>query len=80
MGFVMYAYKEYLLNGHCPFCNRDLSINIGDLERKIAHSCVDCFSSLTIIPNRAMYAEIFDVAMRRGLADIIPIGKDCCGV
>jgi hypothetical protein len=76
----MYAYKEYLINGCCPFCERDLTIHITDLDSKVKHRCVDCQSVLTIVPNRAMYAEIFDMSKRRKLADVMLTGKDCCGV
>lgn len=76
----MYAQKEFLISGHCPYCSRDLSIHIDNLERKVIHNCVDCFSSLTIVPNHAMYAEIYDINMRRQLADVLPIGGECCGV
>lgn len=76
----MFAYREYLVNGHCPFCRRDLSIVIKDLDTKVIHKCVDCASSLKIVPNKLMFADIFDQNDRMSLADTIPIGKDCCGV
>lgn len=76
----MYAYKEYLINGHCPFCDRDLSLHISSLDGKFKHVCVDCQRSLTIVPNLAMFAEILDDQNGRAIADVMPVGKDCCGV
>lgn len=75
----MYAYKEYLVNGHCPYCNRDLSIHINNLKLKVIHECVDCMSRLTILPTNALYAEIFDECKRRVIGDVSPVGRDCCG-
>lgn len=75
----MYAYKQFLVAGICPFCGRDLSIHIGNIDNKVKHVCVDCQHSLTIVPNRAMFAEIFGPESKRGIGDILPSGAHCCG-
>lgn len=77
---IMYAYREYLLRGHCPYCDRDLALHIEELTAKIEYTCVDCLCKLTIIPNNRLYAEIFDAEKRRSIGDIAQTGGDCCGV
>ena len=76
----MYAYKEYLMNGNCPYCKRDLSIYLNNLDNNFKHNCVDCEGSLTIVPNRALFAEIYGPSDSRVIGEVSPIGKDCCGV
>lgn len=75
----MYAYKEFIIHGLCPYCNRDFTTITSNLDKSIIHRCGDCLRGLTILPTSTMKAYIEAGTASQGFGDITPLGRDCCG-
>lgn len=75
----MFAYKEFLVNAYCPYCEREFSTIIGQLQNSFMHRCSDCSRGLTILPLPTMQAFVEVGTSKQLIVDIISLNRECCG-
>lgn len=74
----MYAYKEYLVHGDCPYCGRDFSVIRNDKEGNFIHRCGDCSRGLTVVTTRDLLAIVEPSLPVQKIFAVDPLTKDCC--
>lgn len=75
----MYAYKEFMINGACPYCGRDFSAITHQIDFTFIHRCSDCSRGLTIATTKALMAIIEPGTQSSLSVSIDKLTRDCCG-
>lgn len=74
----MYAYKEYLISGECPYCKRDFHTIAGQKEVNFVHHCSDCGRGLTVVTTKDLLAIVEPSLPCQKIFAVDPLTKDCC--
>lgn len=74
----MYAHREYLIHGDCPYCGRSFNQIVNDREVKFIHRCSDCSRGLTIVTTKDLLAIVEPSLPVQKIYRVDALTKDCC--
>lgn len=74
----MYAYKEYLIQGDCPYCGKNFHSVQSQKEGKFIYRCSNCKRGLTVVTTKDLLAIVEPSLPVQKIYAVDPLTKDCC--